>query len=763
MYRLKRNFVFFLCLCMAGYSIPVLAYALNSDNVSEENVSKVELTDEAMQDIQGAGNIDATMLDYKVGGTQAQAIVVNRSGINATYVMDVVDFNNNVLEVLKTGQLLPNELKMVRGVPTLLGTQNRNVRISLQAFGGHVSVDTSFANSSIDSDIDGITDWNEKLHGLNPYDAADAILDNDGDTLTNIDEINVYKTDPNNTDTDADGLADNIEIQNNLNPLNPADATLDADNDFVTNIDEILVYNTDPYVANPGLAPDTDGDGVLDAVELALGTDLNDPLSNTVGLDDAASKRIIHFLNRTTFGPTVDLVNEVNLKGEFTWLEEQLIPTTLDSGIDDTQTIRETSFITFSRVEKLGSVRPVHSIKQLQARMGLFWDNHFSTSINETRWYSELHEEDRFYENALGNFRTLLGMSAKGDAMLRYLDLLQSTAAGANENYAREVMELHTLGTTITDGDYTGEDIAQLARILTGWSIVLDTTVPSRYKTYVGNNTFRDSLFYNFLFKPARHDFGEKLYLGQVFPAGIGEEEGDRALDLLAAHDSTANFICLKLALHFVSDNPAPQTLTDCAATFKLHGTSPDQIAHVLRTLINSAEFNELTTERNKFKDHQEYIFSLARLLNWKAVGNVPANGIIPANVVGDIIARMGQRQFAKAEPTGWAEDVAGGWLSANSALHRFREGNRMSFSGITQLAVQFKAQGITSSGDVMANLFMLMLGGNYTKDHMVMGYWLLHPNNATFDLNTMSPFVANARIRNLVSRVAQLPEFSAQ
>ncbi len=763
MYRLKRNFVFFLCLCMASYSIPVFAYALNSDDVSEDNVSKVELTDEAMQEIQGAGNIDATMLDYKVGGTQAQAILVNRSGTTATYVMDVVDFNSNVLEVLKTGQLPPGELRMVRGVPTLLGTQNRNIRITLQAFGGHVSVDTSFANSSIDSDIDGITDWNEKRFGLNPYDAADAVLDNDGDTLTNINEINNLRTNPNKADTDGDGLDDNVELLNNLDPLNPADATLDADNDFITNIDEILVYNTDPYVANPGLAPDTDGDGVLDAVELALGTDLNDPLSNTVGLDDAASKRIIHFLNRTTFGPTVDLVNELKLKGEFTWLEEQLIPTTLDSGIDDTQTIRETSFIPFARVEKLGAVRPVHSIKHLQARMGLFWDNHFSTSISETRWYSELHEEDRFYENAFGNFRTLLGMSAKGDAMLRYLDLLQSTAAGANENYAREVMELHTLGTTITDGDYTGVDIAQLARILTGWSTVVDTTVPSRYKSYNSSSqVFTDSLFYNFLFKPARHDFGEKLFLGQVFPAGVGVEEGDRALDLLAAHDSTANFICLKLALHFVSDSPAAQTLTDCAATFKLHGTAPDQIAHVLRTLINSAEFNDLATERNKFKDHQEYIFSLARLLNWKAVGNVPANGVIPGNVVGDIITRMGQRQFAKAEPTGWAEDVAGGWLSANSALHRFREGNLMSFNRASQLAVQFKAQGITSSGDVMANLFMLMLGGNYNKDHMVMGYWLLHPNNATFDLNTMSTFVANIRIRSLISRIAQLPDFSA-
>ncbi len=744
---------------MASYSIPVFAHVLSN----EDDVTKIELTDEVMAGIEGAGNVDATMLDYKVGGTQAQAIVVNRSGGNANYIMEVIDYNHNVLEVLQQGTLKAGTLKLVSAIPSLPGTQNRNIRIKLQAVGGHVSVDTSFAATSVDSDSDGISFWNEKRYGLDPNDPADAVLDNDGDGLTNIAEINIHRTNPNKADTDGDGLADNIELQNNLNPLDPKDATLDADNDYVTNIDEILVYNTDPYVANPGLAPDTDGDGVLDTVELALGMDPNNALSSTVGLDDAATKRVSHFVNRTSFGPTVDLINEVRVKGEFAWLEEQLLPATIDAAIDDTQTIRENSYIRFSTVERVGSVRPIHSVKHLQARMGLFWDNHFSTSINETRWDSELHEEDVFFENALGNFRTLLGLSAKGDAMLRYLDLIQSTAAGANENYAREVMELHTLGTTITDGDYTGQDIAELARILTGWSSFNDTSVVSRYKRAIGNDVLQDSSYYKFIFRAARHDTGAKVFLGQAFPAGGGVNEGDRALDMLAAHNSTANFICLKLARHFVSDNPTALTLTDCVTTFKAHATAPDQIAHVLRSLINSAEFDLVANQRNKFKDHQEYIFSLARMLNWSAVGTVPASGIIPNEVVGNIIRRMGQRQFAKSEPTGWAEDIAGGWLSANSALHRFREGNRMSLSGITRLAAKFKTQGITSSGDVMANLFMLMLGGNYTADHMVMGYWILHPNNTTFDLNTTSLYIADARIRTLVARIAQLPEFNAQ
>jgi uncharacterized protein (DUF1800 family) len=286
--------------------------------------------------------------------------------------------------------------------------------------------------------------------------------------------------------------------------------------------------------------------------------------------------------------------------------------------------------------------------------------------------------------------------------------------------------------------------------------------VPSRYRSYVGNETFRDSLYWVFKFNAYNHDAGEKKFLGQVFPAGGGVDEGDRALDMLATHPSTAKFICLKLARHFISDEPRTKTLDDCAATFKATSTAPDQIAQVLRTLFNSDEFKVPATYRTKFKDHQEYVFSMARLANWSAVGNVPATGIIPNGVVGDIARAMGQRQSAKAEPTGWAEDVAGGWVSANSALHRFREGNKMSLNANTKLAAEFKEMGITSSRDVMANLFMLMLGGNYDQKHMDMGYWHLHPNNSAFDLNTMSPYSADVRIRALIARIAQLPEFSA-
>src|SRR5205085_5135468 len=185
------------------------------------------------------------------------------------------------------------------------------------------------------------------------------------------------------------------------------------------------------------------------------------------------------------------------------------------------------------------------------------------------------YEAEAIRPHALGRFRDLLGATAHHPAMLFYLDNAQNAAAGSkglngreagiNENYARELMELHTLG---ADGGYTQRDVEALAQVLTGWSLNFAGGEPSR-------------------FYPRRHDNRDKELLGTTIQGG-GAQELDHALDLLARHPSTARFVSRKLALFFVSDDPQPALVERMAATF---AASDGDIAQVLRTMFASPEF----------------------------------------------------------------------------------------------------------------------------------------------------------------------------
>src|SRR2546422_7311634 len=193
------------------------------------------------------------------------------------------------------------------------------------------------------------------------------------------------------------------------------------------------------------------------------------------------------------------------------------------------------------------------------------------------------YEERAIRPHALGRFRDLLGATARHPAMLIYLDNAQNAANRINENYARELMELHTLG---VDGGYTQRDVQELARILTGFVV-------------------REGWFE---FIPGRHDYGDKLLLGRAI-RGRGAAEVDEALDLLARHPATARFLCRKLALVFVSDDPSEVLVERLASTFP---SSDGDIAAVLRELFPSAEFS--ASLGTKFKDPVHYVVSAVRL-----------------------------------------------------------------------------------------------------------------------------------------------------
>ncbi|ELS01427.1 hypothetical protein Xen7305DRAFT_00011310 [Xenococcus sp. PCC 7305] len=247
-------------------------------------------------------------------------------------------------------------------------------------------------------------------------------------------------------------------------------------------------------------------------------------------------------------------------------------------------------------------IKGIFSPNQLQEVMVDFWFNHFNVYGQKKIiyiWLADYEQEIR--EHALGNFRDLLDVTAHHPAMLLYLDndlninpnspAAQKKNKGLNENYARELMELHTLG---VNGGYTQEDVITLARIFTGWSV-----------DYSGKNADENG----FRFFKVWHDNQDKTFLGNAIQ-GSGLEEGEQALDILANHPATARFISYKLAQYFVADQP-PETLVKKLQNKFLE--SQGNITAVLNVLFHSEEFNNPQYYEQKFKTPYQYLVSLVR------------------------------------------------------------------------------------------------------------------------------------------------------
>jgi uncharacterized protein (DUF1800 family) len=300
--------------------------------------------------------------------------------------------------------------------------------------------------------------------------------------------------------------------------------------------------------------------------------------------------------------------------------------------------------------------RAIYSNRQLEEVLVDFWMNHFNVfnGKNQTRVLLTSYERDAIRPHVLGHFRELLSATAHHPAMLIYLDNFQSQVPredvpqtgpngaparrpGINENYGRELMELHTLG---VDGGYTQDDVIAVARAFTGWTVY----DPQKYA--------------EFQFNPAGHDRKEKVVLGRTLPAGRGEQDGMDVIDILARHPSTAKFISKKLAQRFVADDP-PQALIDrMAATFTKTG---GDLRAVLATLFTSIEFSSEGAWQSKLKSPLEMVVSAVRALNADAADVFP---------LAQRIAEIGQPLYAKVEPTGYP-NTSEQWTSASGILGR--------------------------------------------------------------------------------------------
>lgn len=294
----------------------------------------------------------------------------------------------------------------------------------------------------------------------------------------------------------------------------------------------------------------------------------------------------------------------------------------------------------------------VYSSYGLREVMTGFWMNHFSVFEGKGMIRVLVADyESRLREHALGRFRDLLEVTAHHPAMLRYLDNEQNGVGHLNENYARELMELHTLG---IDGGYSQRDVQELARVLTGVGIEREAGPPRIRKTLLNQYVARGL----FEFNPERHDYGAKWFLGQPVHAR-GLAELDEALDRLAASPATARFISRKLAVLFVGDSPSPALVEQLTTRYL---ASEGSIASVLDSLFHSREF--IQSPRTRFKDPLRYVLSAARLANGQ-----PA--LVNVDAVNGWLNRLGRPLYGHTTPDGYPPDEAS-WSSAGQMNQRF-------------------------------------------------------------------------------------------
>ena len=294
----------------------------------------------------------------------------------------------------------------------------------------------------------------------------------------------------------------------------------------------------------------------------------------------------------------------------------------------------------------------LYSPRQVQEQLTWFWFNHF----NVHQFKSNLrvmvgNYEQGLRERALGRFRDLLGYTAHHPAMLRYLDNEQNAANRLNENYARELLELHTLG---VGGGYSQKDVQELARVLTGLGVNLTDAKP-KLKPAQEAQYRRDGPME---FNPARHDFGDKTLLG-ITVKGQGEAELEQVLDLLAKHPSTARFVSRKLAQYFVADEPPPALVERMAERWL---QSDGRVADVLRAMVSSPEF-EASLGR-KFKDPTHYVVSAVRLAYADKV-------VLNTGPMIGWLYRLGQAPYNRQTPDGYPLDE-NAWAGPGQMTTRF-------------------------------------------------------------------------------------------
>lgn len=385
---------------------------------------------------------------------------------------------------------------------------------------------------------------------------------------------------------------------------------------------EISQNRSANLVINPTLGP----------LPAAAPVDFPLPGTSAGELDEAH-----HVLSRLTFGPSPESINELLSMGVDAWITQQMAPELVDDSELDLL-LNNGYYIPLHRNDDFRAytlLRMMKSKRQLLEIMTQFWENHFNTQLDKVRSLKdELAENERFRSLAFGNFADILAASAHNYPMTVYLDSDSNIVGAQNENYAREIMELHTLG---VNNGYTQTDIIEAARCFTGWTVEAG----------------------EFKFDPGLHDYGEKNLLGITIPAGGGIVDGLMVIDRLTEMPETADFISWKLCQVFIDDDPPADVVSAASATFQ--ATNGD-IAQTLLTIFNHARFrSDLNYRANKVKTPLEFLVGITRLTE------AHPNTLTMLDYLED----MGMQMFNYADPTGFAEEGVS-WIDTNSMLARW-------------------------------------------------------------------------------------------
>jgi uncharacterized protein (DUF1800 family) len=460
-------------------------------------------------------------------------------------------------------------------------------------------------------------------------------------------------------------------------------------------------------------------------------------------------QRALHALNRLAFGPRPGDVDRVMKDGVDVWIEQQLHPeripdSTVEARLKDMPTLQMTNgnmmekyykpIVEARRAKKEGDndaaikelrqqnrevlgdlvgqriLRAAQSDRQLNEVLVDFWFNHFNVFAGKgiDRFLLTSYERDTIRPHIWGRFEDLLLATAKSPAMLFYLDNALSSAApenrsalanrmieqrrpdmmkkgGLNENYARELMELHTLG---VDAGYTQKDVTELARVLTGWTI--------------------DRNSGTFIFRRALHDTKEKTVLGVRFPAGGGQEEGEKMIHILAHHPATARRVAYKLAQRLVADEP-PKALVDRAA--KTFLDTDGDLRQTVKAIISSAEFWDPKVYRAKIKTPFEYAISAIRATNATIDDPRPiARGLQQA----------GEPLYGSQPPTGYS-DKSDAWVNTGALMNRLNFALALAANKLpgvhTDVVALIPAEAAAQAGTSVEALAAALTGGDLSSE----------------------------------------------